>query len=64
VIGGLVTAFFGNCEYRSIGGQQKKIDQSTSIVAETEQILNGPNFLSKSRAQIFDVSGGRCCVVQ
>jgi hypothetical protein len=52
----------GVSAYHSVGF--KKIDRSSAIVAETEQIPNRENSPLNSRAQILDGSGSRFFVVR
>jgi hypothetical protein len=55
----MVTVFFGNRSYRSVGDGQRKIDRSMPIVAEAIQITNRRNSCLKSRARISDGSPRR-----
>lgn len=51
-----LTVFLHGCAACSAVDRGEKIDQSLSIVAETEQITDRRNSLLKSRARIFDGS--------
>jgi hypothetical protein len=55
----MVTVFFGNRSYRSVGGGQRKIDRSMPIVAEAIQITHRRNSCLKSGARISDRSPTR-----
>jgi hypothetical protein len=55
----MVTVFFGNRSYRSVGDGQRKIDRSMPIVAEAIQITDRRNSCLKSRARISDGSPRR-----
>jgi hypothetical protein len=55
----VVTVFFSAKPMTPLSLQILKIDRSTPIVPETEQILNRRNSLLKSKAQISDGSGSR-----
>jgi hypothetical protein len=54
-----LTVFFPALPMTRFSLEILKINRSTPIVAETEQIMNRRNFLLKSRAQIYDGSGNR-----
>lgn len=54
-----LTVFFPALPMTRFSLEILKINRSTPIVAETEQIMNRRNFLLKSRAQIYDGSGSR-----
>jgi hypothetical protein len=64
VVDSLVTVFFENCRYGSVGGRQKEIDRLIPIVAETEQIVDRRNWCLKSRAQVSDGSARRFFAVR
>jgi hypothetical protein len=59
-----VTVFFQRGVSAYIRQAFKKIDRSSAIVAETEQIPNRRNSPLNSRVQISDGSGSRFFVVQ
>jgi hypothetical protein len=53
VVDSLVTVFFGNCRYGSVGGRQKKTDRLIPIVAETEGIVGRRNWYLKFKSANF-----------
>ena len=58
--GSLATVFFLELPVWLVRRGQRKIEQLTSIVTETEQSLNGGNSPLESRAQISDGLHARC----